>query len=378
MKKLLFLVNVDWFFLSHRLPIAQAALAVGYQVHIATGITDKKQILESFGFVVHELPVIRGKTSILNEIKLFIKIVKVLRQEQPDILHTITIKPALFGGIAARIAKTKRLVIAISGLGYVFTAQASLKATLRRRLVSAIYKQALQHKKLKVIFQNTDDQQTLTKATGIQKQQTLIIPGSGVDLMKFQALLEPSDENITVVMASRLLADKGTNEFIAAARQLHHKGIKANFQLAGTIDPDNPASITTAQVADWRNEGIVTLLDHRSDIATLFAQSHIVVLPSYREGFPKVLIEAAACGRAVVTTDVPGCRDAIIPNKTGLLAPARNANALAAAIERLIHDKALRQNMGKAGRQLAEEKYDINQVVQTHLNIYAELVNQPQ
>lgn len=375
MKKLLFLVNVDWFFLSHRLPIALAALQAGYEVHIATRITDRKKELLSHRLIVHELPIVRGKTNIKTEIITFIKIVQVLREVKPDILHTVTIKPVLFGGIAAKFARIKRVVAAISGLGYVFI-EKNKKNNLRKKFISILYKLAFEQPLIKVIFQNQDDKSVLTKIKALRDSQTIIIPGSGINLNTYAYLPEPNLPYTTVIMVSRLLADKGVHEFVEAAREIHKKELSVRFQLVGNIDPDNPASISAQQIQVWQNEGIVELLGHRTDIADLFSQANAVVLPSYREGFPKVLIEAAACGRAVVTTDVPGCRDAIIPNKTGLLVPVQDANTLAKAIEHLILNLELRLRMGKAGRQLAEEKYDIHQVVQTHLNIYEELLSQ--
>lgn len=373
MKKLLFLVNVDWFFISHRLPIAVAALKHGYEVHIATGITNKQAKLESYGFIVHPLPISRGKTSISNEISALWKIIQTFKQIKPDLLHLVTIKPVLYGGLAAHFCQTKGVVAAISGLGYVFTTTGKT-STIRRWLISFIYHLALKHPHLKVIFQNHDDQKLLSNAAKLAHTQSVIIPGSGVDLSIFAVHSEPLDPPV-VVMAARLLSDKGVREFVEAATHLHQRHPSVIFQLVGTIDPDNPASITQQQIEEWQKNTPIQLLGQRNDIPNLFSQAHIVVLPSYREGFPKVLIEAAACGRAVITTDVPGCRDAIIPDETGLLVSVRNANALAEAIERLIVDKALRQQMGKAGRKLAEERYAIEQVVATHLAIYQELLD---
>lgn len=373
MKKLLFLVNVDWFFISHRLPIAIAALKHGYEVHIATGITNKQAELESYGFIVHPLPISRGKTSISNEISALLRIIQIFKQIKPDLLHLVTIKPVLYGGLAAHFCQIQGIVAAISGLGYVFTTTGKT-STIRRWLISFIYRLALKHPHLKVIFQNHDDQEILSNAAKLAHTQSVIIPGSGVDLGIFAVHPEPLDPPV-VVMAARLLSDKGVHEFVEAATQLHQRHPSVIFQLVGTIDPDNPASITQQQIEEWQKNTPIQLLGQRNDIPNLFSKAHIVVLPSYREGFPKVLIEAAACSRAVITTDVPGCRDAIIPDQTGLLVPVRNAKALTEAIERLIVDKALRQQMGNAGRKLAEERYAIEQVVATHLAIYQELLD---
>lgn len=375
MKKLLFVVNVDWFFISHRLPIAIAALKQGYEVHIATGVTGKQSELESYGLIVHPLPIARGKASVFHEVLTLWKIIRLFKQIKPDLLHLVTIKPVLYGGIAAHFYRPKGIVAAISGLGYVFTTTGKISA-IRRFLISFIYRLALKHPKLKVIFQNHDDKYLLSNATKLKPEKTVIIPGSGVDLSIFTVQPEPPNSPI-VVMAARLLSDKGVFEFAEAATQVQQRYPDVIFQLAGDLDPDNPASVTEQQILEWRENAPFQLLGQCHDVANLFSQTHLVVLPSYREGFPKVLIEAAACGRAVITTDVPGCRDAIIPDQTGLLVPPRNAKALAEAMERLIANKELRQQMGKAGRKLAEERYAIEQVVATHLALYQELLAVP-
>lgn len=376
-KKIVILVNVDWFFLSHRLPIALSAFDQGYEVHIATGITDRHDELLSYGFIIHPLPIGRSKTNILGEIRTFIGILNILRKIKPDLLHSITIKPVLYGGLAAQLTGIKNVVAAISGLGIVFTTQ-GWKARIRRAAIDTIYRLALRSKNLKVIFQNPNDRDALTQAAKLKPHQIAMIPGSGVDLTQYTATQLPSGTPI-VLMAARLLQDKGVYEFIAAANNLKQKGIEARFQLAGKPDPENPHSITETEFQTWQTTGNVEILGHRNDMPALLANAHIFVLPSfYGEGLSKALIEAAASGRAVVTTDIPGCRDAIIPDVTGLLVPPKNGQVLADAIEKLVLDANLRQTMGQAGRQLAEQRYSIESVVETHLNIYNELLSQPQ
>jgi glycosyltransferase involved in cell wall biosynthesis len=376
-KKLVMLVNVDWFFLSHRLPIALSALEKGYEVHIATGITDRHDELLSYGFMVHSLPIGRSNTNILGEIHTFIAILNILRRVQPNLLHSITSKPVLYGGIAAQLTGIKNVVAAISGLGLVFAAQ-GWKARIRRTIIAMIYCLSLRSKNLKVIFQNPNNRDTITRYAKLKPHQIAMIPGSGVDLTQYTATQLPSGTPI-VLMAARLLQDKGVYEFIAAANILKQKGMDVRFQLAGKPDPENPHSITETEFQAWQTAGVVEMLGHRNDMSALLANAHIFVSPSfYAEGLSKTLIEAAASGRPVVTTDMPGCRDAIIPNATGLLIPPRDPSALANAIEKLLLNTQLCQTMGNAGRQLAEERYSIKQVVETHLNIYEELLNQPQ
>lgn len=370
-KKLLFLVNVDWFFLSHRLPIAIEALNQGYEVHVATGITDKLDVLRSHGLIVHPLNIERSSTGLVGEVRTFWGILQVFRKVKPDVAHLVTIKPVLFGGIAARLAGVPAVVAAISGLGFVFLAKGK-KAAIVRFLVSRLYRLALGKRNLRVICQNPDDREILVNVAGLSLQKVFIIPGSGVNLTDYAAKPLPQGGAV-VIMAARLLHDKGVHEFVAAAQLLKKQGIAARFWLVGDADPGNPASVNDAELSAWSNEEVVELLGYQSDIASVFAQSSLVVLPSYREGLPKVLVEAAACARAVVTTDVPGCRDAIDPGKSGLLVPVKDVKALADAIQRLLEDPELLESMGRAGRDLAEREFAIDKIVAAQLEIYKEL-----
>lgn len=371
-KKLLFIVNVDWFFVSHRLPIALAALQHGYEVHLGAALTGRERALRQAGILVHDLPISRSGTNLFAELVTLKAMFSLLRQVQPDIVHLVTSKSVLYGGLLARISKVPAVVASISGLGFVFIAS-GLKSSLMRSTVSLMYRVALGKKNLRVIFQNPDDRETFLRMGGVTPEKTVIIRGSGVDLTEYPALPE-SDGVPVVAMAARLLWDKGVGEFVAAARLLKDRGVKARFLLIGDPDAHNPASVSSEVLASWRSDRTVELPGFRSDIARLFSDSHVVVLPSYREGLPKVLIEAAACGRAVVTTDVPGCRDAIIPDETGLLVPVRDSRALADAIQKLLENPARRQSMGHAGRRLAEEVFDIRRVVDKHLAIYQNLM----
>lgn len=370
--KLLYLINVDWFFLSHRLPIAIEALKQGYEVHVATGITNKFDVLCSYGLIVHPLAIGRSSTGFVGEVKTLWEILHIFKKVQPQIVHLVTIKPVLFGGIAARLAGVPAVVAAITGLGFVFMAK-GCKATVVRSLVAGLYRLALGKRNLKVICQNPDDRETLVQVAGLSLSKVAMIPGSGVDLSQNRVKKLPQGVPV-VVMAARLLRDKGVYEFVAAARLLKQRGVYAQFLLVGEPDPDNPASVQQEDLLAWHNEGTVEILGHRNDVISLFATSSIVVLPSYREGFPKVLIEAAACGRVVVTTDVPGCRDAIVKDVTGILVPPRDAVALADAIQYLIEHVELCERMGRAGRLLAEQKFSIEKVVSAHMEIYRNLI----
>lgn len=372
-KKLLFVVNVDWFFLSHRLPIALEAQRQGFDVHIATGLTDKLDELRRHGLTVHVLALDRHGTGLGNAWMTTLQLWRVLRAVRPDVVHLVTIKPILLGGLLARLVRVPALVVAVSGLGYVFMSHGSA-AWVRRSLVSVLYKLALTHRNLKVIFQNADDLRSLNEIVHLPAHQVATLRGSGVDLAHF-VHLKLSEGVPVVVLAARLLADKGVFEFVEAAQMLSAQGCLARFVLVGTVDTGNPTSVKQTELDAWVSEGVVEWWGHRSDMAQVLSAAQIVVLPSYREGLPKVLLEAAACGRPVVTTDVPGCRDAIDPGVTGLLVPVQDALALAQAMNELILDPVRCERMGTAGRALAEQAFDVRQVVAAHLAIYADLID---
>ena len=347
--KLLFVVNTPEFFLSHRLPLALAARDAGYSVQIATGPGLACEQIKALGFTHHCLPISRSGIKPWLEIYSLWSLWRLLHGIRPDILHLVTIKPVLYGGMMARLAGIRAVVAAISGLGSVFVASNGPGKWLRYG-VELLYRLALKHPQVTAIFQNADDR----------------------SLKDHSVEPEPEDE-LVVTFASRFLREKGICEFIAAVRILKERGICAHFWLVGQPDHGNRSSTSYEEVERWQEEGIIDYLGYRTDIADVFSRTNLVVLPSYREGLPKVLIEAAASGRAIVTTDVPGCRDAIEPNVTGLLVPARDATALANVIEKLLNDPDLRQSMGAAGRELAELEYGIDKVVEAHLKIYREL-----
>lgn len=371
-KRLLLIVNTTEFFLSHRLPIALSAQKEGFEVHVATGSSDGSEKLEQYGIKHHVLPLNRSGKNFLREAWTTISITILIRSLKPDLVHLVTIKPVLYGGLATRLCSVPT-VAAISGLGSVFLAE-SFTERLLRKFVIMLYRVAMGHEQLRVIFQNTEDQKLITSICKLPEERSLLIPGSGVNLTDYPHLNEPVTKKVKVLFAGRLLKDKGIREYLEAASLLSERGVEAEFVVAGSADPDNPATITEDYLSQWRLESNVEFLGQRQDIPQLFTNAHIIVLPSYREGLPKALIEAAACGRAVVTTDVPGCRDAIIPGQTGIMVPPRNVSSLAEAIKKLIDKPDLRKSMGSAGRKLAEEKFAIEYVIDAHIRVYRELL----
>jgi len=373
-KKLLILVNTLSFFISHRLPIVEAALAKGFDIVIGYGELGNtgSKLLEQQGLKVKHIYIHRGGINPLKEIKTFFYIWKFFKKESPDIAHLITIRPYLYGGVISRLIGIKSLVSAVSGLGTLFISK-DWKSRFLRLLVYPIYKLTFKHSNQKVIIQNKDDLKVLIKWGVLDPFKTKLIRGSGVRLENFKNLNEP-DEIPTVCFASRLLRDKGVYEFVSAARLLKKRGVQAKFCLAGDLDTNNPSSLNLDDLNKIKQEACVVVLGFHNDIPTLYANSHIICLPSYREGLPKSLIEAAAASRAVVTTDVPGCRDVIIPNRTGLLVPVKDFKKLADAIQWLIEHPKERIGMGKAGREFAEKEFSIEKVIQEHLDIYDDLL----
>ncbi len=370
--KLVMIVNVDWFFLSHRLPVALDALRSGYEVHIVTTLTKGREQLEAYGFKVHEVSMDRSGAGLAGLLVTLYKFIRLFWRIRPDVVHLVTIKPVLLGGLAARVSPVGGVVFAISGLGHVFVDN-TFRGRVRKALVGMWYRFILSTRNMRIIFQNPDDRRAIESVAHLDSANVAMIPGSGVDLKEYSYTLPPEGESV-VLMAARLLATKGVREYVAAARILSERGIKARFLLVGAPDVGNPASVSESELLNWADEGAVEWLGHRSDLANLMGQAHVVVLPSYYgEGLPKVLIEAAACGRAVVTTDMPGCRDAIEPGVTGLLIPPRSPEAIADAVAELIQDDRQCLDMGLAGRERAEKLFDVQAVGQTHLSIYQSL-----
>ena len=371
-KRLLMLVNDAAFFASHRLPVALAARDAGYDVHVATAPGEAASAITAHGLAHYPLAISRGGTNLFREMHSFLQVMNVIRRVRPEIVHLATVKPVLYGGIAARLLDVPAVVAAITGLGHVFAVH-DVRTRTVRALVSSSYRLALNRERLKVIFQNCSDRSTLMRIASLSSDQVVTIRGSGVDLSAYRFTPEPDGVPV-VTLAARLLRPKGVCEFVAAAELLHARGVNARFQLVGSPDPGNASSVTPGEIERWRGAGIIEVAGYRRDIAAIFAASNIVVLPSYYgEGLPKVLLEAAACGRAIITTDMPGCRDAIEPGKTGVLIPPRDAVALAEAIESLLADAELRREMGVAGRTLAEREYAVEMVIAQHLEIYQSL-----
>ncbi len=371
--KVCFVLNSPDYFISHRLPIAIALLEKGYEVHVvASGDCPTSMI--DYGIKYHPIHISRKGMNPFSELSIIVSLYRLFRTVRPDIVHLVTIKPCLYGGIAARLAQVPAVVSAVAGLGIVFSTS-NFKYKVLRLLLYPLFYQAFSHTNQKVIFQNTDDRDLLIKWGVVTPSKSLLVRGAGVDLSSYTFVPEPNGVPV-ISFAARLLKDKGVQEFVEASKLLQERGVKAEFWLIGSTDPGNSNTVTNEQLLDWEMAGLVKCLGYRKDVHHLFSKSNIVSLPSYYgEGLPKVLVEAAACGRAVITTDHPGCRDAIESNISGLLVPVRCASALADAIECLIENDVLRKGMGQEGRLLAEREFSIDHIVAIHIDVYQELLD---
>lgn len=369
---LLFVINDIKFLISHRLPVAIEAQRAGFEVHAAGPRVPECRVLEENGIRFHPLELARSRISLFQEPRTIWRIFRLLRALRPDLLHLVTIKPVLYGGIAARLAGVSAVVSAISGLGYVFLSSGVL-ARARRWAVELAYRWVFGHPNAGVIFQNQEDLTGFVDRGLLRREQTELIRGSGVDPREYPVLPEPAGVPV-VLLASRLLRDKGVVEFAEAARMLRERGVIARFRLAGDVDPQNPSSLSRDEIETWVRSGTVEWIGYQNPIQKAFADAAIVCLPSYREGLPKVLIEAAACGKPLISTDAPGCNDIVCDGENGLLVPVRDSAKLADAIEELVRDPALRERLGKNGRARVLEHFQISQVVAQTLGLYRRLL----
>lgn len=379
MKALLF-ANTEWYLFNFRLSLARALQSAGYQVILSSPPGPYGQRLRALGFDWRPAPMDRLSLNPLSELRLLWWLIRLLRAEQIHIVHGFTIKCAVYGSLAARLSGDRPRIGAVAGLGYVFTSP-STKAMLLRPLVRIALRLALGGNRSRLILQNPDDVVLFKSGRLARADQLRLIPGSGVDLTRFKPAegrqRDSARDPFRIVLPARLLWDKGISEWVAAAEKLKHSHPQVRFLLAGESDAGNPAAVPVEQLTAWHDAGVIQWLGKVEDMPALFQSVEAAALPSYREGLPKSLIEAAGCGLPLITTDVPGCREVVRHEEDGLIIPARDATALALAVARLADDPDLCRTLGTAARQRARMEFDERMVIDKTLAVYEELRRQP-
>lgn len=368
MPKLLYLVTEDWYFCSHRLPMARAARDAGFSVVVATRVDRHGAAIEAEGFALRPLGWRRSGNGVLAALRAVLEIAALYRRERPDLVHHVAVKPVVLGGLAAGLAGVPRVVQALTGLGTVFIGRGPLL-----RLVQQVLKLVLRRRGSHLVVQNQDDRDLLIRHGFAVPERTTVIRGSGIDTGHFAPLPEPAAGPLTVAYVGRMLADKGVPVLVEAQRRLHANGIELRLLLAGDTDPENPSAIPRETLKGWARRPGVEWLGAVADVRTVWAQAQLAVLPSRREGLPKSLLEAAACGRALVATDVPGCREIACAGENALLVPPDDPDALAAALATLARDPALRARFAAASRRLVESDLAAAAVGARTLALYRQL-----
>ncbi len=366
-KRIIYVVNVDWFFISHRLPLALEAKNRGYEVTIATTNTGRFKELEALGFQLVDLKIDRSGTNPFKELFFILKLIKILKRIKPTVIHNVTLKMCIYSSIASRFVKIDKVINAIGGLGYNFTADRKSRS---QKIISSLMKFAFNQRGFSFIFQNPDDLQLFQKLNFSNGNKFYLIKGAGVDLNKFNFSERKTGKIISFISTTRMLKDKGISEFIAASKVVSTKYPDTRYILAGGIDTENPSSFTEDELNKELKGTNIDWLGHRNDILELLQNSDVMVFPSYREGLPKSLIEAAAVGLPIITTDTFGCRDCVEEGINGFLVPIGNSNILAEKMIELIDNPAMRQAMGKASRVKAEKEFSLEMVIEKTFELY--------
>lgn len=370
-RTIVYLVSEDWYFLSHRLPMALAARDAGYLVHVATRVTSGGAEIERHGFALHPVNWQRGSTNPVDTAAVIREVRALYRTLKPDIAHHVALQPSIVGSLAALGLPMARLN-ALTGLGFAFTSGGA-KARMLRLVLSTLLSVLLRRPGAAALVQNPDDREALL-SIGVLASRIELIPGSGVDTDDLTPLPDPAGP-VTAAFVGRLLADKGIRSLIAAHKRVIGRGIQLRLLVAGSDDPANPASIPPAEIESWKTLPDVEILGHVKDIRSLWARAHIAVLPSRREGLPKSLLEAAAVGRPIVATDVPGCREIARQNVNALLVPVDDPEALAEALGALAQDAPLRHRLGAAGRRLVEDEFSSERIGRQIVALYDRLLS---
>lgn len=354
--RILFFITEDWYFWSHRLSLARAFKKAGFEVLIASRIHKHRNLIEKEGFKLIPIRLVRKSKNIFHEFVSFLEIIKIYRKERPDMVYHVSIKPVMFGSWAAKIAGIPLIVNAVTGLGYAFTGK-GIKVWLLSYTIKFIYHLIYAWKNVYAIFQNPEDMNFFINSNIIKRERTILIRGVGADTSLFVSRPERDDTPV-IMLAARLLWNKGVGDFVETSKIIRGNGISFRAVLVGLPDHENPESIPEEILKGWHSDGIIEWWGFKEDMPQTLALSNIIVLPTtYGEGVPKILIEAASCGRAIIATDVPGCREIVCHNKNGFLVPPHDTLALSKAIILLLENKDLRKKMGQRGREIVMKEF---------------------
>jgi len=371
--RLLYLITEDWYFRLHWIGLARAARDAGFEVLLAMRVQEHGPEISGQGFKLFPINLLRRSVNPIRELLAVIELARLYRAEKPDLVYHVAVKPILYGSLAARLAGVPSVINVFAGLGYAYTSD-EWRARLFRLLLKFGLNAACNSSGSIAVFQNEEDQAQLVRDHVVRRSHTRVIRGTGVDIDRFRPTSEESGDSI-ILLPCRMLWDKGVGEFMEAARLVKRQKPRVRFVLVGRCDEENPASIQPVQLHRWQEEGAIEWWGHRSDMPTVLGHAAVVVLPSYREGLPVSLLEAAACGKPIVATDVPGCRDVVRHRVNGLLVPPRNATALAEAIAVLLENQGLRNELGRRGRDIVVKEFSSTLVTRQTLALYDELLH---
>ncbi|MFD0988317.1 glycosyltransferase family 4 protein [Methyloligella solikamskensis] len=372
-QRILFAVTEDWYFLSHRLPMARAARDAGFEVHVATRLNEGEDAIRAEGFIPHHLPLKRGSFSPIGLMKSAFGLRALIQELQPAILHNVAMKPILIGGLAALLSGQDRVVNGLTGRGAVF-ADKNKRVQFTRPLIAGLLGWLLRRDRSWTVVQNPDDGE-LVEGLGVAKDRIVLIPGSGVETDKLVPLPVPP-EPVTAAYVGRMLAIKGVPTLIEAYASLGDPYPEFKLLLAGRCDPENPGSLAPEQLTEFASAFGIDWLGHVEDVREVWTQAHFAVLASSGgEGLPKTLLEAAACGRPMVATDVPGSREIAIDGETAITVPPDDPQALAKALDRMAKDAELRDRLGANARARVEEKFSADAIGEATVALYRKILS---
>jgi len=371
--KILFIISEDWYFVSHRLALAKSAIQVGYNVALLSRYTNHRKAIENANIETIDWPLDRSSKNPIKELIAIINVISSIRQFRPSIIHSVAMKPVIYSSIASLFTGLDNRIFALAGLGFVFTSNKS-NAKILRPFLKVIFSLLFKGKKTKLILQNPDDQRQLLSEGVINPKNIRLIRGAGVDTKTFSFETIPSDMPI-IILPSRMLWAKGIQDFVDCAIKINKKVKKVRFVLVGTPDIQNPDAISKVRLKKWNEDGVIEWWGYQSDMASVFHQSTIVCLPtSYGEGLPKSLLEAASCGRPIVTYDVPGCREIVKDGYNGYLVKPKSVTGLVKAISQLLNDTELCVKMGSNGRKLVEEHFTQEKIAEETIAVWEEVL----